>query len=99
MTPVDKQFNIVMAALTNNETIVPGPESCRDMLVALSPAALKIPKDERHAHQDKVIEMLRGVFDSEKARWEARVAEATSALEKATAECKEQIVLKGSVDA
>jgi len=98
-TPADKKFNIVMGALANEETVVPGPESCRAMLIAVATAALKIPKDERHADQDAVHTMLVEIFDAEKSRWESRVADANSILEKATAERIEKMSAKDAVDA
>jgi len=97
-TPVEKKFNIIMRALTNEETVVPGPESCRTMLVAVSTAALKIPKDERHADQDAALTMLTEIFDAEKGRWETRVAEANSAVEKATVERTEKVGLRDAAD-
>lgn len=99
MTPVEKKFNFVMSTLTNEETVVPGPESCRAMLVAAAPAALKIPQDKRHADQEAVFGMLTEIFDAEKDRWEARVADASSTFEKATAERTEKTNLKDAADA
>jgi len=99
LTPVQKKFNTVMAALTDEETVVPGPESCRAMLVAIANAALKIPKDERHADQATVFTMLTEIFAAEKGRWEARVADAKSAVEKATVERTEKMDVKDAADA
>jgi len=99
MTPVEKKFNTVMSALTNEETVVPGPESCRTMLVAVAAAAVKIPKDERHADQEAVLTMLTEIFGAEKGRWETRVADANCDLETATVVRTEKMGLKDAADA
>jgi len=98
MTPVEKKFNAVMGALTNEETVVPGPESCRAMLAAAASTALKVPKDSRHADQEAVFGMLMEIFDAEVRRWEDRVADATNNLEKATAERTEKMNLKDAAE-
>jgi len=98
VTPVDKHTNTVMSALMDKETIVPGTDTCRAMLVTAAPAALKVPKDKRHENQEAVIRMVREVFENEKARWESRVADANSELEKATAERTEKVDAKDAAD-
>lgn len=98
-TPMEKHTDKIMAAISNVETVVPGTASCREMLVACVPAALKVPKDERHEHQTSVIGMLKEIFDNEKARWESRVADAETALEKATEERSEKVAAKDEVQA
>lgn len=87
-----------MSALTNEETIVPGSDTCRAMLVTAAPAAFKVPKNERHENQEALIRMVREVFENEKARWESRVADANSELEKATAERTEKVDAKDAAD-
>jgi len=98
-TPVDKNFATVLSALTNDEYIIPGPESCREMLVAVAPAAMTTPKDARHEDQEAVIGMVREIFTAEKMRWETRVAEANSAVDTAKAEHAEKITAKDAADA
>jgi len=98
-TPVEKKIDTVMEALTNEETVVPGSESCRSMLIAAATPALKTPKDVRHEDQNEVLGMLMEVFDTEKGRWEARVADATGIFEKATMDQKEKMDAKDAADA
>jgi hypothetical protein len=99
LTPLEKHTTTVMSALENEETVVPGPASCRAMLVTAVPAALKVPKDERHENQYAVIRMVREIFDNEKARWESRVADSNNALENATATRAENMGVKDAADA
>lgn len=98
VTPVEKASTTIMKALTNAETIVPGPESCRSMLVAAANAALQTPKDARHEDQDAVLRMLMDVFGAEKSRWEARIATANGASEQATVERTEKVNEKDVAD-
>jgi chromosome segregation ATPase len=88
-----------MSALASEETVVPGPESCRSMLTTSAPFALKVPKDERHADQEVVFAMLKEIFDAEKTRWETRVAGANGIVENAKAEQTEKTGLKDVADA
>jgi len=98
-TPMEKHTDTVMSALSSMETVVPGPISCREMLVTAAPAALKVPKEERHEHQNALIGMLKEIFDNEKSRWEGRVADAGSALEKTTEERTQKVAAKDAADA
>lgn len=95
----DRWIDTVVCALASEETVVPGPASCRAMLVASAPAALKIPKDKRHVHQVAMIKMLREIFTAEKASWQARIADAQSALETATVQHAEKMGMKEAKDA
>jgi hypothetical protein len=99
VTPMEKRVNTVMSALASEETVVPGPESCRSMLTTSAPFALKVPKDERHADQEVVFAMLKEIFDAEKTRWETRVAGANGIVENAKAEQTEKTGLKDVADA
>jgi hypothetical protein len=99
MTPSEKSIKTVMGALESEETVVPGLATCRAMLVAAAPAALKVPKEERHENQHAVVHMLREIFENEKCRWTLRVQDADSALEKATAERTEKVSLKDAAEA
>jgi len=99
VTPMEKRVNTVMNALASEETVVPGPESCRSMLVTSAPIALKVPKDERHADQEAVFAMLKEIFGAEKTRWESRVADANGIWENAKAEQTEKTGLKDAADA
>eukprot|EP00746_Dinoflagellata_sp_MGD_P160244 gnl/MRDRNA2_/MRDRNA2_86859_c0_seq1.p1 gnl/MRDRNA2_/MRDRNA2_86859_c0~~gnl/MRDRNA2_/MRDRNA2_86859_c0_seq1.p1 ORF type:complete len:418 (+),score=146.42 gnl/MRDRNA2_/MRDRNA2_86859_c0_seq1:113-1366(+) len=94
VTPVEKRVNTIMNALASV-----GPESCRSMLVAAAPIALKVPKDERHADQEEVFAMLKEIFDADKTRWQSRVADANSVLESAVAEQTEKDTLKDDANA
>eukprot|EP00746_Dinoflagellata_sp_MGD_P161119 gnl/MRDRNA2_/MRDRNA2_88159_c0_seq1.p1 gnl/MRDRNA2_/MRDRNA2_88159_c0~~gnl/MRDRNA2_/MRDRNA2_88159_c0_seq1.p1 ORF type:complete len:434 (+),score=140.08 gnl/MRDRNA2_/MRDRNA2_88159_c0_seq1:80-1381(+) len=95
----DRWIDTVVSALASEETLVPGPASCRAMLVASAPAALKIPKDKRHVHQLAMIQMLREIFTAEKASWQARIADAQSALEMATVQHAQKMGMKDEKDA
>merc|ERR1719272_2888891 len=69
------------------------------MLVALATASLKIQKDARHENQNTALGMLKDVFASEVSRWEARVAEANSAVAKANEARMEKMGSKDAADA
>jgi len=98
-SPVEKNFEIVERALANEECIIPGPESCRAMLMAVASAALKIPKEERHENQNAVIEIMREIFATEKGRWATKVAEANSVVDAATTKRTEKVTEKDAADA
>jgi len=98
-TPVDKNFSTILQALSNDECIIPGPDSNRWMLVAVASAAMKTPKDQRHEDQHNVIAMVGEIFSAEKTRWEARVAEAASVVDAAKSEQAEKTICKDTADA
>merc|ERR1719235_488670 len=79
--------------------MVPGPASCKLMLVTAAQTALNVPRNERHADQEAVFGMLREIFDAEKGRWESRIADANGVCEKATLEQTEKAGLKDAADA
>lgn len=95
----DRWIDTVVSALASEDTVVPGPASCRAMLVAAAPAALKVPKNKRHVHQIAMMQMLREIFIAEKASWQARINDAQSALETTTVQQTEKMGTKEAKDA
>jgi hypothetical protein len=95
----DRWIDTVVSALASEETVVPGPASCRAMLVAAAPAALKVPKNKRHVHQVAMIQMMREIFIAEKDSWQVRITDAQSAVQNATVQQTEKTGAKEAKDA
>jgi len=94
-TPLEKNFEIVLSALSDDEAVVP----CREMFIAIAEAVLKVPKSDRHEDQTTSLNMMREVFMSEKSRWEGRISEAQSVTDAAEQERTEKMAAKDAEDA
>eukprot|EP00746_Dinoflagellata_sp_MGD_P162237 gnl/MRDRNA2_/MRDRNA2_89699_c0_seq1.p1 gnl/MRDRNA2_/MRDRNA2_89699_c0~~gnl/MRDRNA2_/MRDRNA2_89699_c0_seq1.p1 ORF type:complete len:390 (-),score=138.53 gnl/MRDRNA2_/MRDRNA2_89699_c0_seq1:115-1284(-) len=97
--PVQKSIQVVVKALNDDTVIVPGPESCRDMLVSLAPFALKSPLEERHENQSKVIAILKETFDAEHTKQQAVVDEQQAVVDAASSEKAEKVAIKEEAEA
>jgi len=93
--PLEKNFEIVLSALSDDEAVVP----CREMFIAIAEAVLKVPKSDRHEDQTTSLNMMREVFMSEKSRWEGRISEAQSVTDAAEQERTEKMAAKDAEDA
>jgi len=97
--PVQEKVDAVIAAMGDGDYEVPGPWSCREMLVAMAPSALRTLQDERHSYQETMFGMLAEVFETEETRREGCVAEVKVKLEASEAEQSTRQAAKDSADA
>lgn len=73
---VHKQIAVITDALEDDSFEVPGTSANRRMLIAMAPAVLEAPVDERNENQKIVAEMFKELFAAEEARLSQQVAEA-----------------------
>jgi len=97
--PVQEKINAVVAAIEDVEYEVAGPFSCREMLTAAAPIALKTLQDERHSYQETVFGMFAEVFEAEEMRRQGIVAEEKVKVEAADTEQAMRQAAKDSVEA
>lgn len=86
LTVVQTKVGEVVAALESDNFQVPGPNSNRQMLLALTPCILETPRDSRHPKQEELGEMLKDVFHAEGARLNTKVQETQAEFDGAAAD-------------
>lgn len=74
--PVLAKVHAVAAAVQDVNFVVPGSDANREMLIAMMPAVLATPVDERHSHQYSVAGTFKELFLNEDSRLTERVAQA-----------------------
>lgn len=82
--PITAKVKELIKFLEDDEaTEVPGPESCREGILAAAPHALGFGAaiDERHAMQAKVVTIVGEVLDASETKWVNRLKVATAAWE------------------
>jgi len=85
--PVGDKVSAIAEAMSDPQLVeIPGPASCRDMLVTTMPLALKIPRSERHSFQASVASMIGEILNSSKASWQQKLTDAQTALDSANCE-------------
>jgi len=62
------------------------PENARDMLIAMLPDSLGVPKDQRHAYQQSFVEVLTKTYLEIKAEIQKRIDDAAALVEGSSAE-------------
>lgn len=97
--PVQKKIQVVIKALTDDSISIPGPASCREMLIAIAPVALETTSEERHDNQNKVIAMLQEAFEAERAKQQAVVDEQQKVVDVATGDRAGKVAIKEEAEA
>jgi DNA repair exonuclease SbcCD ATPase subunit len=92
--PVQKNIQTIVKALNDDTVIIPGPDSCREMLIFVAPAALTSPSNERHENQSKVIDILKEAFEADRATQQAAVDEKQQLVDSASGEKAEKVAIK-----
>lgn len=85
-SPVEQKLEVISMALSQAEFKVPGPETNRQMLLAMAPAILGTSRVERHEYQQELARMFATIFEEEEARLQLRVEEERGRLDGADAE-------------
>lgn len=97
--PVQKKIQVVVDALADEDFVIPGPASCREMLIDIAPASLKTPADERHANQTEVISMLQQACEAEREKRQARVDQVQTTVDAASDERAVKVKAKEEAEA
>lgn len=97
--PVQKKIQVVQNALKDYSFVIPGPASCREMLIDIAPASLKSPADERHDNQIAVIAMLKQASEAEHIRRQAHVDELQKSVDGASDERTVKVTAKQEAEA
>lgn len=95
---VQEKIDAVCAALAEAGPSAPGA-SCRQMLLAIAPATLETPGNERHQYQEMWATMLDEVFDAEAKRARELVASAQAKVNAVGEEGARRVATVEQIDA
>merc|ERR1719316_810161 len=77
---------MICSAMKEEEFVVAGPPSCKQMLLAIAPFTLGTPSDKRTGHQQAVARMIGEAFEAEGQRLQLLVDEAQAEADPVNAE-------------
>jgi hypothetical protein len=86
LDPVQTKVASITTALQDEALQVPGPKSCREMLIAMAPSILATPRDQRHEQMESVVQSFSEIFAEEETRHQSKIAESEMKVAEASSE-------------